>query len=37
MVFLPLKVFTGTERDEEAPKGPPQARQIAQSIIWRDF
>jgi hypothetical protein len=37
MVFLPFKVFTSTESDEEAPNGPTQARQIALSIIWRDF
>jgi hypothetical protein len=37
MVFLPFKVFTSTESDEEAPNGPTQARQIAQSIVWRDF
>jgi hypothetical protein len=37
MVFLPFKVFTSTERDEVALNGPTQARQIAKSIIWRDF
>jgi hypothetical protein len=37
MVFLPFKVFTSTESDEEALNRPTQARQIAQSIVWRDF
>jgi hypothetical protein len=37
MVFLPFRVFTSTESDEEPPTGPTQARQIAQSIVWRDF
>jgi hypothetical protein len=37
MAFLPFKVFTSTESDEEPPNGRAQARQIAQSIIWRDF
>jgi hypothetical protein len=39
MVFLPFKVFTSTESDEEAPNGPTQARQmvLSQTVLGGDL